>query len=249
MRNLERLKLLDAENYWRQRKKVIASFLKNYFIRRIEPIKILDAGCGIGWVIRLGSIPSQIIGIDYDKKILEMRQTSKGDLAMAIVGDLRTISFKREEFDCIYCFDVLEHISGAKEVIDSCFEWLKPQGLLVLVFPDRETVFGFLTRITPFWFHVAFYKYIKGSQNAGKPGFGPCPTYYDKIVSQRGINEYCYSHNHKVLLEYGVCQKLFKSEFLDLLLRRVAAKLLYFLSIGRLSDSHNGLVYVIQKTV
>jgi 2-polyprenyl-3-methyl-5-hydroxy-6-metoxy-1,4-benzoquinol methylase len=102
-----------------------------------------------------------IIGVEYDKRVLERRRTSKGDLAMAIAGDSRTISFKKEEFDCIYCFDVLANINGAKEVIDNCFEWLKPQGLLILVIPDRETVFCFISRITPLWFHVAFYSLSK----------------------------------------------------------------------------------------
>jgi 2-polyprenyl-3-methyl-5-hydroxy-6-metoxy-1,4-benzoquinol methylase len=247
MRDLGELKLLDPENYWRQRKKVIVSLLKDYFKNRIEPIKILDAGCGIGWHMNLGSIPFQIIGVDHSKKELEMRQTSKGDLALAIVGDLRTISFKRREFDCIYCFDVIEHLDGAKNVIDNFFEWLRPGGLLVLVFPDRETVFGFITRITPFWFHVAFSKYILGSQNAGKPGFGPYPTCYDKIVSRRGIHEYSNRHNFKILLEYGVFQKLFKRSTLGLLLRLVIAKLFHYFSFGRLSADHNSLVYVIRS--
>ena len=252
IRNLEKLKLLDSENSWKQRNEILSSFLQTFFKKRIDPITILEAGCGKKWFLSLENICYQLTGVDLDKKALEIRKRNKGDLTRAIVGDLQTIQFRREEFDAIYCCNVLEHLSGAKKIIDKYFEWLKFGGLLVLIFPDRDTIFGFLTRITPHWFHVSVYKHIFGVSNAGKSGYGPYPTYYDKIVSRRGIREYCHRQNYKICLEYGRSSDLINRVKIGkksiAFLYRIVGKLLQFLSLGRISADHGSLIYVIQKT-
>ena len=180
------------------------------------------------------------------KQALELRRTNEEDLDRAIVGDLRNVELDREESDIVYCVDVIEHINEAEQVITNFFTWLKPEGLLILVFPDRDSVFGFITRVLPHWAHVLVYKYVYGSPNVGKPGFGPFPTYYDKILSRRAIHDYCYRHGHSIVLECGRPYELRRLGWLASG-ARVLYKFLQYLSFGKLAADHDGLVYVIQK--
>ncbi|MGH9955766.1 MAG: methyltransferase domain-containing protein, partial [Pyrinomonadaceae bacterium] len=73
----------------------------------------------------------------------------------------------------IYNSFVLEHIEDASQVLQNSTRWLKPGGIVVLKIPDPDSVCGFITRVTPHWFHVFYYRYLLGARNAGKPGYAP----------------------------------------------------------------------------
>ena len=244
--------IIDDAGMGMSKYKIISSFLQKFYQNRNKPIKILEAGCGRKWLIDLGSIKFKITGVDNDKKAIEIRQKNVGNIEKYIIGDLRTVGFKKEEFDLIYCCEVIEHIRGAKEVIDNFFEWLIPGGLLVLVFPDRDTAIGTITRITPHWFHVAFIKHIFKNPNAGKPGFAPYPTYYDKIVSRHGFCKYIRERNYKIFLEYrGPAFDKYLQQKLNryaIFILKVVFHIIQYFSSGRISAEHGGLIYVIQKT-
>ena len=140
-----------------------------------HPIDILEAGCGRRWPFGL-TIPFTLTGIDIDADALDIRKNEVRDLDEAIVGDLRTADLGKQRFDVIYSSFVLEHVSPADAVLENFVSWLKPGGTLILKFPDRDSVFGFITRFTPHWFHVFYYRWLRGFKDAGKPGFWPYPT-------------------------------------------------------------------------
>ncbi|MGH8167190.1 MAG: class I SAM-dependent methyltransferase [Woeseiaceae bacterium] len=140
-------------------------------------LNILEAGCGRRWPFKKGS--HTITDIDMDQHALDFRRDQQNDLDVAVLGDLRELELPTASFDVIYSAFVLEHVDGAEKVLDNFVSWLKPGGLLMLTFPDRDGVYGFFTRITPFWFHVLYKKYVEGIKNAGKPGFVPYETFHD----------------------------------------------------------------------
>ncbi len=209
-------------------------------------LEILEAGCGRSWPLKLDSIKYRLTGVDIDSKALESRVNNFKDLDEAIIADLRQVDLGSRKFDVIYNSFVLEHIENAAAVLEKLNLWLKPGGVLILKIPDRDTVFGFLTNITPFWFHVAYYKYILGRKNAGKPGYGPYPTYYDDVVSRNGIREFCKSHSMAIIEEYGLCtyrvEKGMRSQMVSIVTVLVSA-----LSMGKLPWRHNNLTYVLKK--
>ncbi|MBA2409854.1 MAG: class I SAM-dependent methyltransferase [Gammaproteobacteria bacterium] len=112
-------------------------------------IEVLDAGCGRKWQIKL-QMPITITGVDADQAALDKRE----DLDVALKEDIQTVDFPSNRFDLIYCSYVLEHVNGAEDLLGRFKSWLKPNGLLILRFPDKYTVFGFITRKTPHWVHV-----------------------------------------------------------------------------------------------
>ena len=133
-------------------------------------------------------------------------------------------------------------------MLDKFFRWLKPHDFLVLVIPDRNTVFGFLTRITPFWFHVLFYKYVMRSPNAGKPAHAPFSTFYDRVVSMQGIREYIDRHGHRIHLEYACKPDTHRIFGVTSSIFEILSKFGEVVSFGRLASNHSALIYVIEKS-
>lgn len=211
-------------------------------------LRILEAGCGARWRLRLEGTPFRLIAVDIDRQALEIRKNAVRDVDEVLVGDLRTGGlFPANSFDVIYNSFVLEHIRGAQQVLDNFLVWLAPGGLLILKFPDRDSVYGFFTRCSPFWLHVLYKKYVEGVRTAGQPGYGPYPTYYDPVVSRRGIHRYCSNHDCKVQHEAGFAGYLPDSPMVGPLARTLV-KSIAALSFGRLDWRYNNLTFVIEKS-
>jgi SAM-dependent methyltransferase len=210
-------------------------------------LRILEAGCGNKWSLNLAGVNYTLTGVDVDRDALEIRKNKVRDTDEICVGDLRTTElFAPGSFDVIYNSFVLEHVDGAEKVLDNFMLWLAPGGLLLVRFPDRNSVYGFLTRVTPFWFHVFVKKYIQGVPNAGKPGFDPYPTHYDSVLSRHGIRAHCRSQAGIVRDEYGNAGYLPKGR-LRYGLAFIVVRLIGALSMGRLDWRYNNLAFVIEK--
>ena len=161
------------------------------------------------------------------------------DLDITVLGDLRSVELAESSYDVIYSSFVLEHIDGAQIVLDNFLRWLRPGGLMILRFPDRDSVYGFITRITPFWFHVFYKKYIERDINAGEPGYPPYHTFHDRIISRRVFLEFLRENNISVLEEIG-------SERLPFFLK-LFTRIIDGLSFGKLSSRHINLLFVLKK--
>lgn len=226
---------------------ILSEYIKR-FARDRGRLEILEAGCGRHWPIDLNGLDYSLTGIDIDETALKLREETQGDLSLIVVGDLRTAGFDNSSFDIIYNAFVLEHISGAAQVLNNFTQWLKPGGIIILKIPNRDSVKGFITRLTPFWFHVAYKKYIRGIKTAGEPGFGPYPTPFDEVVSRQGIHSFCRNHDLEVVGEYY--NALTEQKDSMRLARRLEtgfSTLLQWASFGRLSADYIDMVYIIQK--
>lgn len=169
-----------------------------------QVLRVLEAGCGREWYFRMAGIDYELTGVDMDADALQARQVQKKDLQQAIVGDLRTVELPAGSFDIIYNAFVLEHVEGARTVLENFVRWLKPGGIMIVRVPDKDGVQGFLARHTPHFFHVFYYRWAWKMKNAGKPGFAPYPTIYDEVISRRGLHEFCDAHGLEVIEEIGV---------------------------------------------
>ena len=196
------------------------------------PLRILEAGCGRNWPLKL-AVPFKLTGLDLDRDALAARK----DLDQAIVGDLRQAEFAPHSFDVIYNAFVLEHVSGARQVLERFLRWLAPGGMLIVKVPDRDSAYGALTRLSPFWAHVLIYRHVLGYPQAGTPGHGPYRTYYDRIVSERGLRSFCLDNGLKPEL-YRLCSYAGDRRV------RAAAFLTSMLSGGRLAWRHNNLLLI-----
>ena len=199
------------------------------------PLRILEAGCGRCWTLKL-SVPFTLTGLDLDPDALAARK----DLDHAIVGDLRTVELAPDSFDVIYSAFVLEHVSGAQQVLERLRRWLAPGGTLILQIPERDSAYGFMTRLTPFRAHVLFHRYMLKQPLAGTPGHGPYPTVYDEVICERGLREFCARNGFATPQVYRLCSYDHDRPV------RMAAFLTSILSAGRLAWRHNNLLLIAQ---
>jgi len=214
-------------------------------LRQAGPVRILEAGCGRKWPLDLKGIKRTLTGLDIDKAALDIRKNVTRDLDDTIHGDLRYADLGAGQFDVIYSAYVLEHIKEAEAVLQNFSRWLRKGGLLILLIPDAHSVRGFITRITPHWFHVLYYRYVLRLPNAGKPGYGPYVTYYAPVVSRHGIRKFCEKHHFRISEERG--SRSYLGQGLVAVLSKTLARVIAWLSLGRLEDNHADLMYILKK--
>jgi SAM-dependent methyltransferase len=210
-------------------------------------LRVLEAGCGRSWPFDLAD--TTITGVDLDEAALRIRREVRRDLDEAIVGDVCTLEFVDRQFDAVYSAYVLEHVPRADLALANFARWVRPGGVIVLKVPDRDSVRGFITRRTPHWVHVAYYRRVLRIANAGRPGYPPYPTCFHPVVSRRGIRGFCTAHGLEIVEERGdggyrsFAGTGLVSRTTDGLSRAIAG-----VSRGRLAASHTNLVYVLRRT-
>lgn len=242
MKKLEKLVIVDNFKD--------ATSLQEAAIARIavkgRPLEILEAGCGRSWPFRLEGTEFRLTGIDLDADALKHRLEVQRDLHQFIVGDLRRVVIADERFDVVYCSFVLEHIREAHQVLTRFTRWLKPGGSIIIKVPDPLSAHGFLTRVTPHWFHIFYYRHIVGYKEAGLPGHGPYRTYYDRVVSRTGLHEFCKAQGLSIEVEVGLSDTAKYGPWKDRILR-IARRLTDVVSGGTLASRHSNLLFVIAK--
>jgi SAM-dependent methyltransferase len=219
--------------------------IREYATSRPGEIRILEAGCGRRWSLDLTGVGFHVTGIDLNADAMRMRLAEIGDLDSAIVGDLRMTSLPAGSYDVVFSSFVLEHIAGAEQVLDRLIPAIRPGGLLLLRIPDRDSVYGFVTRHSPYWLRVQYKRRIKGAKRAGTAGRGPFPPVYDRVVSWRGMTAYCRERGLEIVDAYSSNFYLHSlgrfAGLADRVLRSVAK-----CTGGRLTGDHNNLALVIR---
>lgn len=240
-------KLANAKNI--KSTQAAMSIAKNYILQKANPgttLQILEAGCGSGGGIDLHEIQCMLTGVDLDEDALNLRGEQQNYLDIAILADLRTVLLNDDSYDVVISNYVLEHVDGAEDILKNFTRWLKPSGLMILVFPNRDSGYGFMTRIIPFRLHIFYKKYVQAIKHAGKPGIGPYPVYFDKVVSRRGIYNFCENHGLLMKVEYRIDGRPIKNQAVWFL-ARAFLWVLYLVSYGRLTFYHRNLFYIIEK--
>jgi SAM-dependent methyltransferase len=147
-----------------------------------EPLRVLDAGCGSAAHIRLPET-AILVGIDISQRQLD-RNVS---LHEKILGDIQTFALPAESFDAEVCWDVLEHLKEPEAALRRLSSALKPGGILILAYPNPDSLKGLVTRFTPHWFHIWFYRRVRSSERAGTQDYGPFPTTISRRIAAGAI--------------------------------------------------------------
>lgn len=157
-------------------------------------VRIYEAGGGsLSIVGSLSIMPSSmfhkrtIVVVDIDKT-----QLQNNDYAdTKILGDIQAYEFPPNSFDLIVCNNVIEHLPAVDQAVMRFQHALAPEGLLFIGAPNPQSLFGIVTKYSPHWFHVWFYRVILGRKNAGQPGQPPFRTIYHPIVSPKALLQFC----------------------------------------------------------
>ncbi|MGB8887749.1 MAG: methyltransferase domain-containing protein [Candidatus Korobacteraceae bacterium] len=106
---------------------------------------LLDLGCSSGAFLEsLKDEQWKLYGVEMSAESAKLAEERSG--AHVFVGDVLEAPFRRESFDVITCFDVLEHLYEPRRVMAKVGEWLKPGGIFYVLVPNIDSaeahVFG-----------------------------------------------------------------------------------------------------------
>ncbi|MEE3233042.1 MAG: class I SAM-dependent methyltransferase [Candidatus Latescibacterota bacterium] len=102
--------------------------------------RILDVGCGIGYLCGLAKIRgANIVGIDMSTEALRYSQsTLQGSFVCAGAG---TLPFSDNQFDKIIFADVIEHVPDDNLALQEIVRVAKPTASVVVSTPELESLF------------------------------------------------------------------------------------------------------------
>jgi SAM-dependent methyltransferase len=119
-------------------------------------IRVLEAGCGSASHVHFKAAV-HAVGIDISAEELEKNAA----VQEKILGDIQDYPLPRQDFDVVVCWMVLEHLPRPQEALANLFRAVKPGGIVVLGFPNLASIKGIVTKVTPFWFHTLFYRWMR----------------------------------------------------------------------------------------
>ena len=134
-----------------------------------------------------------VVDIDED-------QIRNNDYAhQAILGDIQTYRFKPNSFDLVICYNVIEHVPDVEAALLNFCESLKPNGMILIGAPNPRSLSGVVTKYSPHWFHVWFYRHVRGDKKAGLPGHAPFPTLFHPLVTLSNLEAFAEQHGLQMI--------------------------------------------------
>jgi len=116
-----------------------------------------------------------------------------------ILADIQSYRFQPETFDLVICYNVIEHLPDVEAALLRFCEALKQGGLILIGAPNPASLSGVVTKYSPHWFHVWFYRHVRGDKNAGLPGQAPFPTFFHPLVSLPMLEAFAAQHGLQVI--------------------------------------------------
>jgi ubiquinone/menaquinone biosynthesis C-methylase UbiE len=98
---------------------------------KIRDAKILEAGCGTGWLSAKLSEYGKVTAIDIGEKIIEIAQEKYPHIDFRS-GDVETLDLPVNYFDVVVSSQVLAHVADQPRFVHRLAQLLKPGGFLLI---------------------------------------------------------------------------------------------------------------------
>jgi len=119
----------------------LVSIIRNYLGKKRAGV--LDIGCGVGTIsYYLASKGNYVTGLDIAKNAIKIAKKNARTLHLEnnikfIVADFPKESVN-EKFNLIICSEVLEHLEEGEKAIETIYELLEREGILILSTPSAN---------------------------------------------------------------------------------------------------------------
>lgn len=176
------------------------------------------------------------------------------DVIRRVQADLHRLPFAGNVFDMVVCFNVIEHLDDPETALRQMYDALRPGGVLLIGCPDRSSLKGLVTRLTPISIHRAFYRYIVGKKDRGGGHYDAFETPFRKVVSKKNLARWMKDHDLAVeyvksydgAYEYGltsgsILRRLFSVPYY------LISSLGLILSLGTWNGAHSDILMVATK--
>lgn len=133
--------------------------LESRKLPNVTPSRMLELGCSSGAYMEYArSIGWDVQGIEFSPKAANLA-IKKG--FKVHIGSVENASYEKEQFDIIVAWMVMEHLHYPELVLTKCLNWLKKDGYLVFLVPNRDSIsrklFGSLSFDTQLPTHLFHY--------------------------------------------------------------------------------------------
>lgn len=117
---------------------VIESLIKE--IKNDDNLKILDLGCGRGWLTNLLSQFGEVIGIEPVNKVVEYAKNIFPEIHFLKGTAINLINQYKDTFDLIVSSEVIEHIPDLEkqQFVKEIHMLLKNDGFLIITTPRKD---------------------------------------------------------------------------------------------------------------
>jgi ubiquinone/menaquinone biosynthesis C-methylase UbiE len=117
--------------------------------------RVLDVGCGTcESILEIKKLGGEAWGIDIDKNSQNVAKKLKLKFHLGTIADC---PFPTKYFDLITCSQLLEHETDPIEFLNNCKRFLKPNGKIILSFPNTGSIYNKITRQKWINWHVPYH--------------------------------------------------------------------------------------------
>jgi SAM-dependent methyltransferase len=114
------------------------------FLRKLltdQEGKVLVIGCGSRDEMSILNHKCKGVGLDISRTAVEKSRNAYPQYDY-VVGDAMNMPFKKGDFNCVVCSEVIEHLPNEEKFIESVNDILKPGGRFVLTTPNWLNWYG-----------------------------------------------------------------------------------------------------------
>ncbi len=135
---------LEERHFWfRARNRIILRTFRQYVAHRERP-RILEVGCGTGYVLQGLAAENRYELTGADSHIAGLRHARYRVPGVELVQlDARNLPYE-SEFDAIGAFDVIEHVTEDEAVLTGFCRALRPGGIIVVTVPQHRWLWSFV---------------------------------------------------------------------------------------------------------
>lgn len=134
----------------------------NFASKFVKDRTVLTAGCGTGYGLEYLNSARRIINIDISKNAVNYAKTNNflKTASDYLVMDAANMAFKRDIFDIVISFEVIEHIKNYKKYLKEIYFVLKNGGLYIMSTPNKNT-YSLAESRSENIFHVKEFSFIE----------------------------------------------------------------------------------------
>lgn len=107
--------------------------------------RLLDVGCGVGYLLRAAQAKGwEVAGLDLDKAAVDIARQAGLDVHWATAEEM---PFPEATFDVVTLLNVVEHLPWPHSTLKAVYRVLRPGGMFVMETPTEDFPLKFIARL------------------------------------------------------------------------------------------------------
>ncbi len=102
--------------------------------------RLFEVGCGAGILMQVAIARGWTVdAVELSAPLAARAQANNPD-SRILVGDIADFNANGRTYDAVIALDVLEHVLSPRDMLEKCFDLLKPGGLILLQTPNAQSL-------------------------------------------------------------------------------------------------------------